>query len=739
MKRLILILCMHFVLLVVCDASADQGRIRITTSDGRGADSTIQVGNTGTDPGEQPFLGLQQSMPSTDVGQKIYLRFDLSPLVGEDVESAFLTLEPLAGYNIRCDFNVFGLREADDGSDVAWSTGDGDGRLAWTNAPAHDPSNTGGAFEVSEIQDFNEIEKKSRNGNTRILKQLAGVRREIINNGGVHADASTYLGKIRIGPESVRCRLVGDDLAHFLNADRDGVVTMVLTLANTPGKTILFASGEHPFLDPPSLWIAATKKRSIIAKVEAILSSPLTIGNEVERLDVWYSRIALESRQEGWFDSREDVHRLYKQLEKKFGGASEPNSNAAAALSLVDLLRVEADFMAKELTKEEWAGRVATILGNHRERADDLLYAYYALTGDSYSEQSSGSAAGSKIDLFMEQDLPPRAINAAIVLLTDRAVDSGVANALSYYRALIPAAYGMSTPPYVVYRYAETLKKAEGIEAARYFLDQATSLKPHENLGQAAAVLRVSYEPDPSQKADLLARLVESNVGPVADVLRPYYLTNQSRNGQLFQALIQIDPSLGELRNSNLKAWGGAVVDSMYRVLNDVDVSLLSLMADSEELDLGELLSPRELSFSLAQQFYNEGRYAEAIALAIGLMDKSGIVLHGLSLDVSSASDAVWLLEGTEEDRQAGAALLLHVIHGQGFGDASSQGYLNEASSLSTTARIKALVLFHKAVTAVSSGNRVGAKMFLDEAWKNAPRSEALKELRALLDSADGE
>jgi len=695
MKRVFLSICFSHFFLIVFSSSAEQTWNRVTTSDGKVADAAVELRGVAGDEDGQSLPSLEQQIPAMDVGLRTYLRFDLSSLLNQDVDVAYLTLESVVDYDARYHINVFGLQELDDGSDVPWSEGSGSETLTWASAPGGDSINTG-------------------KGN--------------------------YLGRISVGQGGTKGRLVGSDIIRFLNADRDGIVTMALTLGASVDETLLFAGGENLLFSPPTLWIATTTKRQpAVAGVEGILSFPLKIEQEVERLDVWYSRVEVQACREGWFECRQEATRFYELMKKGSAQDLSSYSDRAAAVALTEMMRVEFGFRAKTLTDGDWAARIAEVLIRHPERAGDLISSFYILAGGRNSCKAGDPLPRFDFELILNSDIPPRAKTAAVQILGDRYLDNSEEGTLAHYRGLIPFAYGGPTPPYIVSRYADALRRTKGGKAVKLFLESIISRGLDGSLGGSTAVLSVGYEPDPAQKAALVSRFMKLKISKIADVLRPYYLTSHAQNGQLLEALTELDPDLAQTRSVNLGSWSDAVVKEIFRGTNASELGELALMVDSADLDLGELRKPFDLCYALAEQLYSENQYSEASAILLSLSKTQEIPLRGFSSSSFSTNDVISAAADTSANQQAIAALLLHTINQESAPDPPSRKYLTDASSLPTAGQTKSLVLFHQALFEVKAGRRAKAKLLLDEVLADSPQGTGFEGLSKVLIHALGE
>lgn len=194
----------------------------ITTAFGHGRDSYIQPTRSAhTDFGKHPFLRVKRSGdPKPDLNRKGYIAFDLSKFAGRAIEDAelVLTIEPselgFASFVPDSTFAVYGVTdESEDGWD--------ENELTWKHAPAHDPDQP-----------------------ERHLPQASKV---------------TLLGKFEIaqGINRGTRKLRGKDLADFLNADTNKIVTLVIcretSETSDSGLVHAFATKENDTRSAPML------------------------------------------------------------------------------------------------------------------------------------------------------------------------------------------------------------------------------------------------------------------------------------------------------------------------------------------------------------------------------------------------------------------------------------------------------------------------------------------------------
>ena len=179
----------------------------ITTGDGNGADTYVQNGVPTGNYGADDHMIVWDYNPTADLRYKGYVRFDLSA-IAQPLSSATLTCTTMDG-QFPPDTTIWGLDDADAGE--LWD----ELGINWNNAPANDTSTPAGFL-----------------GNATYL----GVFGNITNVAGGTGDFS------------------GASLVNFLNADTDGVATLMF---GSPGET----------LDPPTNGFAywATKENTVHA------------------------------------------------------------------------------------------------------------------------------------------------------------------------------------------------------------------------------------------------------------------------------------------------------------------------------------------------------------------------------------------------------------------------------------------------------------------------------------------
>lgn len=195
----------------------------IKTSDGNGADSyveymspdanrvnysyggatTVVTKNAGPDP----------SFIDSTLYRKVYLRFDLSALGTEEVDTAVLRLTP-EGYSTGVKFNLYGLNDGHAGENWLEGTATGvnvltdgnpgnDNWLRWSNAPANTASDN-----------------------------------------SLDLGSATLLGQFDGGPVGTTLEILDSDLRNFINADTNGLITLIITRDWTDPA---YGGAIHPF------------------------------------------------------------------------------------------------------------------------------------------------------------------------------------------------------------------------------------------------------------------------------------------------------------------------------------------------------------------------------------------------------------------------------------------------------------------------------------------------------------
>ncbi|MBE2283392.1 MAG: DNRLRE domain-containing protein [Prosthecobacter sp.] len=164
----------------------------ITTAFGRGKDSYIQSGSKPTpDFGKHPFARVKWTTGKPELNRKAYLAFDLSQFAGRQIEDAelVLTIEPselgFASFVPDSTFAVYGVTNE---SADAWE----ENGLSWQQAPAHDPAQAA-------------------------LNQPVGSQVKLLGRFEIAQGINRGVRKLR-----------GKDLADFLSADTNQIVTLIV-------------------------------------------------------------------------------------------------------------------------------------------------------------------------------------------------------------------------------------------------------------------------------------------------------------------------------------------------------------------------------------------------------------------------------------------------------------------------------------------------------------------------------
>ena len=201
----------------------------ITTADGDGADSFVQLGNATTNYGNSTTLTVKDSSSGTTT-RKIYLRFDLgsTPLAGltNTLLDLIVTGHDNGGSTLQnITVELWGLNDAASGQD--WIEGNGGtdnspaGEIVWNNAPANVTSNNSLTSDATKLASI------------VVTPSVAIGDTVTISN----ADSTS-----------------ADAFLNFIKADTDGVVTLILRrLGGNSANNLSFASKENATYDAPTL------------------------------------------------------------------------------------------------------------------------------------------------------------------------------------------------------------------------------------------------------------------------------------------------------------------------------------------------------------------------------------------------------------------------------------------------------------------------------------------------------
>ena len=212
----------------------------VTTADGQGADADVRSGGlAGNNYGGAETMNVRRYIT---FHRKAYARFDLAGTPGEVADAAFrwAIATTNTGQIQGRTYNVFGLADglADDGSGrlgEGWGEGAGTGgaagagEITWANAPGNGGGG-GGPYDPG-----------------------AGLL------GGADPATTAFLGTFTTRPgrrDTVEFR--SPALVDFLNADTDGLATLIVTRVEEQGGSISFAAKENALgLAAPTLLLQA--------------------------------------------------------------------------------------------------------------------------------------------------------------------------------------------------------------------------------------------------------------------------------------------------------------------------------------------------------------------------------------------------------------------------------------------------------------------------------------------------
>jgi hypothetical protein len=191
---------------------------QVTTNDGLGADSYVRKGSATTNFGNATSI-LTKNNGTSGTTRKGYLRFELPTLFGGVLDAALnmeVTTNNQGGGGTTPQnqtVNVWGLNDLDPGE--LWD----ESGITWNNAPAN-----------------------------------------LTGGNGIDSSVADFLGSFDVPnhPETdskpIEVMFSSQDLIDFINADTNGVVTLILQRQNSQGSwNLAFASGENFDLMPPTL------------------------------------------------------------------------------------------------------------------------------------------------------------------------------------------------------------------------------------------------------------------------------------------------------------------------------------------------------------------------------------------------------------------------------------------------------------------------------------------------------
>ena len=686
--------------------------LRISTAQGNGADTTISSASPSGDLGKDENLSLQYSLRDNQ-SQKILLKFDTRQLTNMSVQKAFLTLQPLSGYHGTYEFNVFGVRE-NSGQENAFNeqwTDKGSKGLTWETVSVHNTRLGGGYWETRE-------EKKKVEGGELEIETI------IVNAAGVDPDQVTYLGRFSVRPRNNRCRLLGDDLARFINSDKNGSVTLLITRATPNPAPITFASSENPFFDPPQLQLTVQPNYDVMAPISSLVTYPISINGADTTIELFHIKASVKAFRNGWIDSLEDMEKMVAFLK-----TDQPaDSQAAAAQALGNMLLAEASYCAMELTDEEWLDVMKESLQNNPKRSGDILYAFMMLASYRVGPDVTPENHQVKLKPFLEFELPAAARSNLIEWLVDieePAKSGKPEDMLAHYRQHIPKAFGIQSEPYVLIQYVDALSKVEGVPAATAFLDQLMSILADDSLGPAAALLRISSEAETSSKDALTIKLVEEQPNSkLASVLMPYYFAAKNRQGKIKEAFDAVGASkaLEQAKTDEQKA------DLVYQTIAKISVSENQLERFPREslgnLKLGEVMTPLEACTALAEYHFDKEEYKPAAIAALSAVRNIPISMPRLddwNKKVTAISDFK-ATDNTDELKSVAGLLIARCYEKMGE-ERQSRKWLRVAEKAAPATTIKAYVLYQRAKQDAEGGRVSRVDKYLDEAATLFPNS----------------
>jgi len=191
----------------------------ISTSDGDGADAFVWYAQPNSNYGTEEIVAIKADSGGLLNSRKGYLRFDVSSIADPiDIVALSLVYTGTNAANAPADpstYNIYGL--TDGGAGETW----GESTITWNNAPANVASSAN----------------------------------------GVDLALASFLGSFDINqpvnPDDV-FGLSSSDLTAFVQADTDGLVTLIITRAQTNFSIEYFASRESNSYSAPLLDITTS-------------------------------------------------------------------------------------------------------------------------------------------------------------------------------------------------------------------------------------------------------------------------------------------------------------------------------------------------------------------------------------------------------------------------------------------------------------------------------------------------
>ncbi|WP_299184338.1 T9SS type A sorting domain-containing protein [uncultured Aquimarina sp.] len=250
----------------------------ITTAIGNGADSYISGPAGGVNNNFGASEDLFVSNNPIGFSSKIYLKFDLSSLSGQNIELAELAIElstTLIGVIDPFTYRVYGLNEVLDY---------GDGKLDENWLEGNKNNTLGEAREIT----FSNAPANNNNGAT--ANQL-----------------TTFLGEFQLRARQREVnRLSSEALTDFIKADNNGVVTLIIERVEITQNSLKFSSKENTAFSPPTLNIAVeseieepsiedyTPPKTVVPGESYIVNIPYTGAGPAD------IQISLQNRDENW-------------------------------------------------------------------------------------------------------------------------------------------------------------------------------------------------------------------------------------------------------------------------------------------------------------------------------------------------------------------------------------------------------------------------------------------------------
>lgn len=647
-------------------AADAQTRLQLTTADPGAADSSVHAGqNESADEAET--LSIQYS-PLTNQSSKIYLQFNMLPLQGRRVDEATLSLQPIGGYHGHYHFNVFGLSEpADVALSRQWDAG---AAPIWSSAPANDSSAGGGLWREA-----------SRDAGA----SADAIRHELTHwAAGVDPNMAEYLGGLSIRPGRLECKLPSERLSAFLQGDRNGVVTLILTAATTSSEPTTFASAEHEFFSAPTLELVVSPT-SLSERSLDLVNQRVAMGGVEQPLSLHWMQIDTRAHRPGWSAQLDAVDTLAAAL----GSSALPGSSADASTALGGMLKAEARYRANQIDEAQWGERLAGILQRQPVRGEELVHAFLRLSA------IRGRAGGENLPPMslkplLEHELP-MAVQQAVAQWVSQRDDAPPSNTaadrLVHFRQRLNFDDDSRPDVHAFAGYLDAFGEMHGRTALNLLLRQLTLLNPSSAYARVAAQHLLRDRTSLAEREALIISMVEANPeSTLAERLTPFYLSAMARRGALEEAIALLQ-TYATTRPASQPERDGEVPGGGFEEL-------------APEMPLGEAY------IQMAQQYYKCGHFAAATKAA-------HTALHRLP----SGRTPPRLPDATPAAEQATAALRISLYLEASAREMEATGFLQEARAASVSTEFEDEVLFHVTRRAIARGD-------LDEA------SEALVQLQ---------